>query len=64
MKLEPGQRVIAIDNLSFGLMTSIPRGMTGTIIEVGGLFSTRCYVQWDNGEHGEVAGDLVAPFQL
>lgn len=64
MKLGPGQRVIATANLSFGLFTSVPKGMTGTIIEVGGFFTTKCYVQWDNGEHREVPGNLLAPINV
>jgi len=63
VKLGPGQRVIATANLRFGLFTSVPQGMTGTIVEVGGFFTTRCYVQWDNGEQGEVAGNLLAPIR-
>jgi hypothetical protein len=63
MRIGPGQRVIATDNLRFGLFTSVPQGMTGTIIEVGGFFTTKYYVQWDNGEHGEVASNLVAPIR-
>lgn len=61
MQLHLGQRVIATDDLRFGIFTNVPQGMLGTVIEIAGIFSTKCVVHWDNGQLGEVHPDLIAP---
>lgn len=57
--MRAGDRVIAVDNLSSGFFTSVPKGTLGTITGVSGFFSTTYSVTFDNGQRMQLDGRWI-----
>ena len=58
--LQRGDEVIAVQDISVGIFSSVPKGPRGVVTDTSGFFTTQYTVSFENGQKAEnVDGNAI-----